>query len=141
MRNSGFDLLSSCVRAAVLAVAMSSLIPTSATAGPVWRTQGEFCQIFSEGLFNDSSSFVAIPSCVGAGTIGLPLVVVVVLPTSLLVRGLAYPWGSGREAAGEIESIWGGRSLAIGAALIGGPFFLLKKAAWDAPQALIYLPS
>jgi hypothetical protein len=132
-----FDLLPRLCRAAVVAGAAICSLPTPIAAGPVWSGPGDFCRTFSEAIFDDSSYFVAIPSCAGAGTIGLPLGFVAVVPTGLLARGVTYPLDSGRKAA-DITTIGFGITLAFGAATVGGPFYVLKKLAWDAPQELMY---
>ena len=120
----------------ILAAGILCLIPTRVDA---FLTMEDVCEELSSYVFADRSSFVATPTCVGAATFG-SLTFVSTLPIATVAAGLAYPWGEQSDAwlAVSRVSIAGGGL--FGAAVIGAPFYVVKKVAWDGPQALMYPP-
>jgi hypothetical protein len=59
------------------------------------------------------------------------------LPIALVAGGLAYPWGKGSDALQMVSGVSIGAGVVLGAAVMGAPFFVVKKVAWDGPQALV----
>ena len=114
------------------------LVPTRVVAGPGF-TWERLCADLSGAVFDDRSQFVATPSCVGGGIIGTTLFVAT-FPIGIIAAGAASPWGEANDALNM--TTWNATLIGVysGAAVIGSPFYVVKKVTWDAPHAFWYPP-
>jgi hypothetical protein len=129
-------LVSRAHRLTIVAMAILCLIPTRVEAFLTWEG---VCEEMSSYVFDDRSSFVAAPTCVGATTLG-SLTFVSMQPIAIVAAGLAYPWGEPNDAWLAVSRVSIAGGAIVGSAVIGAPFYVVKKVAWDGPQALMYPP-